>query len=276
MKQNENFVTWAWDTRLFTHASMTVYCIGKSFLIRNIVLHVATVADAEGWKHFDSEYPDFASDSQNVRLGLASDGLNPYGQMSTSYNIMSYARNNFLETNVMFLEFEDDLDNLAGGSSSMGDNVGSSSQPPTTSTPKRRAQSKLLEWEHHVAVNGHIPITIAPKAEKLISPHVVRFSQVIAINRFVEHQMLTTFKEFRDDCHRHFRKYSEPDEARANPLNVLVGRHEDWHFLYDHCMSQSNAGTLAPAYPEGSQLHSRDEICDQVLGRRSGYSEGLG
>ncbi|KAL0560440.1 hypothetical protein IC582_000845 [Cucumis melo] len=44
-------------------------------------------ADAEGWKHFDSEFPDFASDPRNVRLGLASDGFNPFGQMSTSYSM---------------------------------------------------------------------------------------------------------------------------------------------------------------------------------------------
>ncbi|KAA0051711.1 uncharacterized protein E5676_scaffold827G00140 [Cucumis melo var. makuwa] len=44
-------------------------------------------ADVEGWKHFDSEYPDFASDPRNVRLGLALYGFNPFGQMSTSYSI---------------------------------------------------------------------------------------------------------------------------------------------------------------------------------------------
>uniref|UniRef100_A0A9I9EKX3 CACTA en-spm transposon protein n=1 Tax=Cucumis melo TaxID=3656 RepID=A0A9I9EKX3_CUCME len=41
------------------------------------------------------------------------------------------------------------------------------------------------------------------------------------MNRFVEHQMLTTFKEFRADCYRHFKKYSDPEEARANPPNIL-------------------------------------------------------
>ncbi|TYK01159.1 CACTA en-spm transposon protein [Cucumis melo var. makuwa] len=82
-----------------------------------------------------------------------------------------------------------------------------------------------------------------PWVEKPISPHAVRFSQTIgvcvrktfpirclkwadvgreyikrlfvldfndqAMNRFIEHQMLTTFKEFQADCHRHFKKYSE-------------------------------------------------------------------
>ncbi|KAA0059980.1 CACTA en-spm transposon protein [Cucumis melo var. makuwa] len=33
--------------------------------------------------------------------------------------------------------------------------------------------------------------------------------------------MLTTFKEFRADCYRHFKKYSDPEEARANPPNIL-------------------------------------------------------
>ncbi|KAA0052813.1 uncharacterized protein E6C27_scaffold773G00040 [Cucumis melo var. makuwa] len=59
----------------------------------------------------------------------------------------SYQRNNFLEMDIMFLKFEDDLDNLAGGSSSVGNNTGSSSQPPMTPTPSRRTQSQLLELE---------------------------------------------------------------------------------------------------------------------------------
>ncbi|XP_050938852.1 uncharacterized protein LOC127148696 [Cucumis melo] len=59
------------------------------------------------------------------------------------------------------------------------------------------------------------------------------------MNRFVEHQMLTTFKEFRADCHKHFKKYSDPEEARANPPNALVGRDEDWHFLCDHYISRA-------------------------------------
>ncbi|KAL0556957.1 hypothetical protein IC582_005474 [Cucumis melo] len=298
--------------------------------------------------------------------------------------IMSYRRSSFMETDDMFLQFEEDLDNIAGGSSSVGDNTGSSSQQ-TTPTPRRRAQSRLLELERHVAINGRIPMTIAPGAEKPISPHAVRFSQAIgvcvrktfpvrclkwtdvgreyievvkgdlqrffvldfndqAMNRFVEHQMLTTFKEFRADCHKHFKKYSDPEEARANPPNALVGRDEDWHFLCDHYISRAfqeqsrtnkaarqkqpynhssgsksflqrqyelaerrgqpvdrvelfrethvRAGTFvsqaaedahnqmlelqSQPTPEGSQPLSEDEICDQVLGRRPGYSKGLG
>jgi hypothetical protein len=42
--------------------------------------------DALAWKAFDSQYPNFASDSRNVRLGLATDGFNPFGNISTSYS----------------------------------------------------------------------------------------------------------------------------------------------------------------------------------------------
>ncbi|XP_070017211.1 uncharacterized protein LOC107767582 [Nicotiana tabacum] len=45
--------------------------------------------DGEAWKRFDSTFPEFSSDPRNVRLGLASDGLNPFGMMSTNYSIWS-------------------------------------------------------------------------------------------------------------------------------------------------------------------------------------------
>ncbi|KAA0055506.1 uncharacterized protein E5676_scaffold282G00500 [Cucumis melo var. makuwa] len=44
-------------------------------------------ANAEGWKHFDCEFFYFTSDSWNVRLRLASDGFNLFGNMSTLYNM---------------------------------------------------------------------------------------------------------------------------------------------------------------------------------------------
>ncbi|XP_058759362.1 uncharacterized protein LOC131632633 [Vicia villosa] len=43
--------------------------------------------DGEAWNNFDSIHPEFASDPRNIRLGLASDGFNPFGKMSTSYSI---------------------------------------------------------------------------------------------------------------------------------------------------------------------------------------------
>ncbi|CAA0839975.1 Unknown protein [Striga hermonthica] len=43
-------------------------------------------ADAKGWKDFDSFYPNFAKDCRNVRLGLSSDGFNPFRTMSTTHS----------------------------------------------------------------------------------------------------------------------------------------------------------------------------------------------
>ena len=40
--------------------------------------------DTPAWKELDKQYPQFAVDSHNVRLALASDGFNPFGQMSNS------------------------------------------------------------------------------------------------------------------------------------------------------------------------------------------------
>ena len=44
-------------------------------------------ADGEAWKDFDKQHPTFSDDSRNVRLGLATDGFNPFGNMSTSYSM---------------------------------------------------------------------------------------------------------------------------------------------------------------------------------------------
>ncbi|XP_060200861.1 uncharacterized protein LOC132629147 [Lycium barbarum] len=43
-------------------------------------------ADGQAWKDFDSLHPDFAKDSRNLRLGLASDGFNPFRTMSISHS----------------------------------------------------------------------------------------------------------------------------------------------------------------------------------------------
>lgn len=50
----------------------------------NILNHPA---DSIAWKEFDKEHPWFAEDPRNVRLGLASDGFNPFGNMHNSYSM---------------------------------------------------------------------------------------------------------------------------------------------------------------------------------------------
>ncbi|KAA0032681.1 gamma-aminobutyrate transaminase POP2 [Cucumis melo var. makuwa] len=118
---------------------------------------------------------------------------------TNTYPISSFP-SSFDETDAIFLEFRKALDNPWEGTS----------QPSLTLTPKRRAQSRLLELELYVVANRQILMMIAPGTEKLFF-HTL----------FVEHHMLNTFTEFQGDYHRHFENYSDFEEARANPSHLL-------------------------------------------------------
>nr|GFA47566.1 hypothetical protein [Tanacetum cinerariifolium] len=43
--------------------------------------------DGRAWKNFATKYPDFAKEPRNVRLGLAADGFNPFGNLSQAYSM---------------------------------------------------------------------------------------------------------------------------------------------------------------------------------------------
>jgi len=42
-------------------------------------------ADSNAWKDFDSKHNDFSMESRNVRLGLASDGFNPFSMLNSQH-----------------------------------------------------------------------------------------------------------------------------------------------------------------------------------------------
>ncbi|KAL3834609.1 hypothetical protein ACJIZ3_009345 [Penstemon smallii] len=44
-------------------------------------------SDSVAWKDFDKQYPWFGQDPRNIRLGFATDGFNPFGNMNNSYSI---------------------------------------------------------------------------------------------------------------------------------------------------------------------------------------------
>jgi hypothetical protein len=44
-------------------------------------------ADGKAWKDFDNKHKSFATGARNIRLGIATDGFNLFGNMSTSYSI---------------------------------------------------------------------------------------------------------------------------------------------------------------------------------------------
>jgi hypothetical protein len=42
--------------------------------------------DASQWKALDIECPEFGNDPRNVRLGVSTDGLNPFGSQSSTHS----------------------------------------------------------------------------------------------------------------------------------------------------------------------------------------------
>lgn len=50
----------------------------------NVLRHPA---DGKAWKDFDKEFEWFAQEPRNVRLGLASDGFNPFGKLDSTYSM---------------------------------------------------------------------------------------------------------------------------------------------------------------------------------------------
>ncbi|XP_057992353.1 uncharacterized protein LOC110636261 [Hevea brasiliensis] len=57
---------------------------GKKSVKRNGDGYLRHPANSIAWKEFDNRYKEFSKDPHNVRLGLASDGFNPFRNMSIS------------------------------------------------------------------------------------------------------------------------------------------------------------------------------------------------
>jgi len=45
------------------------------------------LVDAKAWKSFDKSFPNFATYTRNVRLGLCSDGFTSYANINSTYSI---------------------------------------------------------------------------------------------------------------------------------------------------------------------------------------------
>ena len=56
----------------------------KSPRDKNVNRHLV---DAQAWKEFDAKHKWFVDEPHNVRLGLASDGFNPFSDMSNAYSM---------------------------------------------------------------------------------------------------------------------------------------------------------------------------------------------
>ncbi|KAA0055510.1 (R)-mandelonitrile lyase 1-like [Cucumis melo var. makuwa] len=84
----------------------------------------------------------------------------------------------FDDTDAIFY-FDVDVFNNAGGMPSTDDT--SDAFQPSTSTPRRQQLSKSLKLERYVQQNRKIPISIALRRDKPISPHTVHFSCTISV-----------------------------------------------------------------------------------------------
>jgi len=53
------------------------------YAVDGVMVHSS---DGEVWKHFNSMHPHFSAESRNVRLGLCTDGFNPFGSFAAPYS----------------------------------------------------------------------------------------------------------------------------------------------------------------------------------------------
>ena len=54
--------------------------------VRRDSVVISHPTDGEAWKQFDLMHPEFSSDCRNIRLGLCTDGFNPFTSSSTPYS----------------------------------------------------------------------------------------------------------------------------------------------------------------------------------------------
>jgi len=47
---------------------------------------ICNVVDSFTWKHVNDKWPTFATDACSIRLGLALDGVNPFGDLSSCHS----------------------------------------------------------------------------------------------------------------------------------------------------------------------------------------------
>lgn len=73
--------------RLYHCSKIAKEMVWHSTRRQNIPNELRHPSDGQAWKHFDSTHPRFASDGRNVRLGLSTDGFNPFGHSSSQYSL---------------------------------------------------------------------------------------------------------------------------------------------------------------------------------------------
>ncbi|KAA0035855.1 gamma-aminobutyrate transaminase POP2 [Cucumis melo var. makuwa] len=172
------------------------------------------------------EVDDVENEHLNVLEIVVSHRVDEHIEDETLCYMLSFP-SGFDETDAMFLQFVEDLDNLVGGSLSVGDNSGTS-QPSMTLSPRKQGGYRQ---RIHQGRQGR-PLTV----------FVLDFNYQ-AMNRFVEHQMLNTFKEFWGDCHRHFKKSNHGPTTLLDRSSLTIIAASRRRFYNDSTSSLSKEGS---------------------------------
>jgi rubrerythrin len=73
--------------RMFATAKISEEAQWHKLKRKEVENELSHPADGEAWKDFDRKHNWFQEDPRNIRLGLAIDGFNPFGKMSSSYSM---------------------------------------------------------------------------------------------------------------------------------------------------------------------------------------------
>ncbi|GJV13870.1 RNA-directed DNA polymerase, eukaryota [Tanacetum coccineum] len=122
--------------------------------------------DGGTWKKFDTKYPNFEKEPRNVRLGLAADGFNPFGNLSQAYNMLP------IEEPEGFMGTEKVSDyrrcfrpefNRHDGLFSLDQSLISPAQQKHSLIGHRRFLKKPHKWRRSLEFNGQTDNTDPPK-----------------------------------------------------------------------------------------------------------------
>ncbi|KAA0063214.1 CACTA en-spm transposon protein [Cucumis melo var. makuwa] len=176
----------------------------------------------------------------------------------------------------MFLEFEDDLDNIVEGSSSVGDNMGESKNFLHFNCVIIDLLSRIF---FSTTCDSDFQETCVVSTLGVRAPCCNKWAHSDDDRPWRGEAYFLTRRSLQLGDRR--RQY-ELAERKGEPID-RVELFRETHVWVGTFMSQAAEDAhnqmlelQSQPTPKGSQPFSEDEICDQVLGRRPDYSKGLG
>uniref|UniRef100_A0A9I9E4Z5 CACTA en-spm transposon protein n=1 Tax=Cucumis melo TaxID=3656 RepID=A0A9I9E4Z5_CUCME len=160
-----------------------------------------------------------------------------------------------------------------------------------------------LECEHRSDVSKEVKREIV---DRLSNYFILDLNEPL-VQDYLEHEMSVLYRDFRCSLHKSYKKYDSPAEARKH-RDKRVARDSDWAHFKSRSEANSKARSKLPfthrggtstflrhkqkmkekgkedemvelkttSSQEGSEPLLEREICDRVLGKRSGHVKGQG